>query len=153
MYKFQDDYYGEDYYGEAEEDYGEGEDNGVDVGGEEIEEVEEENDVEEVYDTPQYSELAEDEPTDGLSAFSYVWALVPVIDIALGVFYMTKTKDLDNSAWKKAYFTNLGVGAFALLTYYLGVVYESSGLFLFGTLVNPIGEIANLVLIHGANKD
>jgi hypothetical protein len=66
---------------------------------------------------------------------------------------MTKTKDLDNSAWKKAYFTNLGVGAFALLTYYLGVVYESSGLFLFGTFVNSIGEIANLGLITLANKD
>ena len=40
MYKFQDDYYGEDYYGEGE-DYGESEDYGVDVKGEEIEEVEE----------------------------------------------------------------------------------------------------------------
>ena len=147
MYKFQDDYYGEgeDYYGEGE-DYGVSSDGG--------EEVEEENDAEEVYNASQYNaELAENEPTEGLSAISYVWALVPVIDIALGVFYMTKTKDLDNSAWKKAYFTDLGVGASALLTYFLGVVFESSGLFLWGTIVNSIGEIANLFFIYSANKE
>jgi hypothetical protein len=60
---------------------------------------------------------------------------------------MTKTKDLDNSAWKKAYFTDLGVGGFALLTY-LGAVYDIPGLFLFGTIVNVIGECANLIFIH-----
>ena len=86
MYKFQDDYYGEDYYGE-DEDYG------VDA-----EEEEEEVDAEEEY-YEEDGELAEHGHKKGLGAAAMAWGLVPVIDIALGVFFMTETSDQDNSAW------------------------------------------------------
>ena len=137
MYKFQDDYYGEDYYGEGETE-------DVDAAEEEEEEYDAEEDD---------AELAEDEEAEGgLGAIALAWGLVPVVDIALGVFFMGKTKDLNNSAWKNAYTVDLAVGGVALVTY-LGALLDMPALFIYGTYLNILGEAANLYLIYAANKD
>ena len=79
------------------------------------------------------------------------WGIVPLVDTALGYFFMDKQKDVSDK-WNYVWYSQYAVGGISLLSWG-AALFGSASVFLYGSLVSLLGQAANIYLIYAANSD
>lgn len=127
MYKFQDYYYG-DYYGEQDAYYAE-------------EAPAEEEDIE------------MEEESDSVPAVILAYGLVPVLDIAAGVWNLSNWSDWNIDQWTQAYFYEIAIGAICLPIWGLAALLDNETVFPLSSKVHIALEAVALGLVWRAESE